>query len=274
MSYGALDTSEQDGQPVLLFLFLQGAYAWYYCTGSSDVVYDGHTYSHTPILPGSFAKTGDVPKDTLEIQLPVTNPFASSFLVYPPDEVTTVTVRRIHYGDLDGQAVVIWKGRILSHSAAQGTITLACESVFVSLRRSGLRQTYQRLCRHRHGSLGCNVDRDLYSAEYTVTALSGVTVTFSSALTEDYTGGTLLASDGTQRMITAVGTNTVTLMRPVKALVDSLIAHPTGFAVTLFQGCDRSTAMCKDRYGNIGNHGGFPGIPWINPMTNTTSVFG
>jgi hypothetical protein len=273
MSYAALDISEQDAQPVLLFAFLQGSYAWYYCTGSTDVTYGGHTYTHVPLLPGSIAKTSDVPKDTLEIKLPITNAFAAAFLAYTPDAVTTVTVRRLHYGDVDAQAIIAWKGRVLAHVASLGTLTLICEPVFSTLRRLGLRQTYQRLCRHVLGGLGCNVNRALYSSTQTVVALSGVDVTFAAPLPADYTGGTILAVDGTQRMIVAVGTSSVQLMRPVKSLADSLLAHPAGFTVTLYQGCDRSTAMCESRFGNIGCFGGFPGIPWINPMTNTTSVF-
>jgi len=271
MSYAAKETSVQDAQPVLLFAFRQDAQAWYYCTGALPIVYDGHAYAPAPLLPGDIASTGDVPRDTLEIKLSKDNAFAAAFLMYLPDDVTTVTVLRTHYDDAEVRFA--WKGRILSFTLSDGVVTFACESVFSSQRRLGLRQTYQRLCRHVLGGPGCNVTIATYSAEHTVISIDGAKVTFSAALDADYLGGTLLAPDGTRRMIIDVGADYVVLMRPSKALVDALAATPAGVAVTLYQGCDRSTAMCASRFNNIGNFGGFPGIPWINPMTNISSVF-
>jgi uncharacterized phage protein (TIGR02218 family) len=271
VSYDVKEKSVQDARPVLLFTFRQGSLVWYYCTGSLPVVNSGHTYNPEPLLPGNIANTGDVAKDTLEIKLPVSNALAALFLLYTPDAVTTVTVIRTHYDNTSVRNA--WKGRVLSFSAAQGVVTFICESVFSSERRLGLRETYQRLCRHVLGGQGCNVNIATYSAELLAVGIDGPKVTLSAALAVDYQGGTLLAPDGTRRMIVDIGADFVVLMRPVQALVDALIATPAGVAVTLYQGCDRSTSMCTDRFNNIGNFGGFPGIPWINPMTNISSVF-
>jgi hypothetical protein len=36
--------------------------------------------------------------------------------------------------------------------------------------------------------------------------------------------------------------------------------------VTLYPGCDRSLAMCDERFNNAVNHGGFPWLPNSNPF--------
>ena len=271
MSYQSLEESQQDAQPTLLFKFLQSSSAWYYYAGNSAFLFGGHWYQPEAILCDSLKSTSNVPKDSLEIKLPVGNTLADLLLAYAPEAVTTVTIYRLHHDDSENRTA--WKGRVLSYTAALGTLTIVCESVFASMRRLGLRQTYQRLCRHVLGGPGCNVNLASYSSEQTVLALSGAQVTFADLLPVDYTRGTLVAPDGTICTISSVGSNFVRLLRPSKALVDSLAANPSGFTVTLRQGCDRSTGMCAARYNNIGNHGGFPGIPWINPMTNVSSVF-
>ena len=256
---------------MLLFAFLQGSQSWYYWAGPVQFLHDGNWYQSVATLPSEIENTGDVPKDTLTIELPISNPLANQFLSYTADAVTTLTVFRKH---ADGdEAEVAWKGRVLSYSASVATVTLNCESIFASMRRLTLRQTYQRLCRFALGDEDCGVDREAYAATLTVLAVVGDKVTFSAALSVDYKRGLLLAPDGASRMIVDTGSNFVVLLRPMQSLADNMAAHPSGFSVKLYQGCDRSITMCEQRFDNIGNSGAFPGILWINPMTNVSSVF-
>lgn len=271
MSYLSVDTSQQDARPVLLFMFMQGAQTWYYWPGPVPFLHDGHSYLPAATLPGEIENTGDVPKDALTIELPIDNPFTAQCLAYTADAVTTLTVFRKHADGDDAE--IEWKGRVLGQSASVATLKLTCESIFASMRRLGIRQTYQRLCRFALGDDDCGVDREAYSATLTVLAVVGSKVTFSATLAVDYKRGMLLAPDGSSRMIVDTGSNFIVLMRPMQSLADSLVAQPTGFTVKLYQGCDRSTTMCAERFNNIGNSGAFPGIKWVNPMTNVSSVF-
>lgn len=271
MSYSSKELSQQDSQPVQLFVFVRGSTTWRYCSGNASITYDSNVYSPEPMLPGKIVNTGNVFKDSLEIRFPISNAIVASMLASTPDLVTTLTVHRLHADD--SEAITVWKGRLLRYVASGGVMTLTCESVFRSMQRLGLRQTYQRLCRHVLGGPGCNVNRDDYSSELTVQSVSGVTVTFTSSLPGDFLGGMLKAPDDTGHMIVSTGTDFVVLKQVSQSLVTSMLANPGGFTVTLYQGCDRSTAMCHSRFNDLGNHGGFPGIPWINPMTNISSVF-
>jgi uncharacterized phage protein (TIGR02218 family) len=272
MTYSTLDVSQQASAPVLLYQFVRGSTTWRYVALPAEFTALGYAWTPEVINGGNVASSGDVPKDTVSITLPITNAMAAAFLAYAPDEVTTVTIWRTHYDD-PTNGLVIWKGRVLTVSTTVATVTLTCEPVFVSLRRMGLRQTYQRACRHMLFGPGCNVDPDAWELEVTVEGVSANVVTIAETLPDGYVGGTLKASDGTIRMIVAQNAKVLTLMRPVAQLATDFAAHPGGFAALVYLGCDKSTSTCRDTFENLGNFGGFPGITGYNPMSGTSNVW-
>ena len=274
MSYATLEVSQQDSAPVQLFQFNRGNTTWRYV--ALPALFTALTHDWTPevISVGNISSSSDVPKDTISITLPITNAMAAAFLAYAPDAVTTVTVFRTHYDD-PTNGLAIWKGRVLSVSVTVATVTLTCEPVFVSLRRLGLRETYQRSCRHIFGGQGCNVDREALKISRVVTSVVGAKVTVITLTSlEGYVGGSVKASDGTLRMIVGVSSGELTLMRPVLAILqDFQTLGSGGFSIYLYPGCDKSTGTCRDTHHNLGNHGGCPGITGINPMSGMSSVF-
>lgn len=273
MSYAAEEVSQQDGNPVLLFTFARGSQVWRYTTRST--VFTNHVYEYTPevITTSPFMRSGEVPKDSLQVMLPITNPMAAAFLSYSPNAVTTVTVFRTSNTDVVGGEIV-FKGRVLSSSTTVATVTLNCENVFTSMRRMGLRQTYQRYCRHMLFGPGCNVDPAAFATSVTITGVVGSTVTLYGPLDDIYLGGNIKASDGTLMMIVEKPSgNVLTLMRPVIQLLSDMATYPTGFTATVYRGCDKSTATCRGVFNNIGNFGGFPGITGINPFSGSSNVF-
>lgn len=276
MSYAGKELSQQDAAPVRLVRFVQGATTWYYTTRAASITIGGNVYVPGVISTESVVATGDVPKDPLILKMPYTNALAASFVASPPDAVTAVTVFRCHADDTETR--IEWMGRASGASVTGATVSITCESVFSSMQRPGLRETYQRLCRRRLGGEGCNVTRANFTADCHMTAVSGNAVTFSQPLTENCVGGDIVASDGTMRMIIGQATDglSVTLMRPLRGLATMIAAiePPATYAeVTIQLGCDRSTTTCDTRFHNLANFGGFPGIPWINPMTNISYIF-
>jgi uncharacterized phage protein (TIGR02218 family) len=269
MSYAVVDTSRQDGNPALLYTFNRGSAAWYYIAAPSQFLFDGHYYLPEVISSSPIASTGEVPKDTVTITLPITNALAASFLAWAPDEVTTVSIFRTHFTTTpDG--LPAWTGRVLSVATSIATVTLTCEHVGTSVRRMGLRQLYQRTCRHMLYGLGCNVDKSAYAYLANIFSVDRNLITvLSTGTLPNFVGGTILASDNTLRMIVAQSAgNVLTLMRPVQALIADFAAYPGGFTSTLYPGCDKSTTTCRDKFGNLGNYGGFPGITGINPTVS------
>ena len=271
MSYDAKETSQQDGNPVRLIQFACGSQTWRYVAAPESLTKDGNSWTPEAVTSGNLVQAGDIPKDQIEIHLPISNPVAASFLSYAPDAITAVTVFRTNYDDSDVRA--IWMGRVMSSQTSVATVTLVCEPIFNSLRRLGLHATYQRLCRHVLYGPGCNVNPTGYAMDVTVSAVQGALITLAtSGLSPNFKGGTLKAPDGTIFFIIDVSSSVLTLMRQSMVLAQQMVAHPSGFTVTLYPGCDHSTTGCTS-FGNIGNFGGFPGIPRINPFSNSANIF-
>ncbi len=266
MSYAAKELSVQSSAPAMLFLIVQGGTTWRLTTSATDITKLAQTWTATAMTCSSFSQSGEMPKETITLKLPIDHSLAITFLGYSPDVVTSVTVYRTHTDDAD--ALVYWKGRVATASLAGNFVALECEPIFTSLRRMGLTQTFQRTCRHALYGAGCMLQAADFDVAVTVTAVAGpvLTITEAGGLGYSLVGGTFKASDGTIRMITAHDGTTVTLMRWIKSLVAEMVANPGGFAATVYPGCDKSADTCRDTFDNLGNFGGFPGIPRTNPM--------
>ncbi|MBQ3675664.1 MAG: phage BR0599 family protein, partial [Campylobacter sp.] len=52
----------------------------------------------------------------------------------------------------------------------------------------------------------------------------------------------------------------ITLMFPLKSL-------STADLVYVYAGCDKTIKMCRDKFNNSINYGGFPFVPSKNPVT-------
>lgn len=275
MSYTSLDISAQSSKPYLLYQFVQGTTYYRYVALPEAVSYDSgdgtgsQVYSPANIVPGKFQITGDAPKDTLQIKIAMDGLCAlvDTFSGGAPDAITTLTIFRSHLGDTGG--ISYWKGRVSGTSFGGGTITLDCEPVFSSMTRIGLRAFCSRTCGHAlYSAGGCNVDPVNHARLPNIVAVNRATLTMQTA-TPAITGlsnGILVAPDGTRRTILSQSGLTLVLMRPIASLAAEMIAHPTGFGVTVYRGCDHTIEMCTITFGNTGNFRGNPWIPTTNPM--------
>jgi uncharacterized phage protein (TIGR02218 family) len=267
VSYDDKELSHEDSAPVELYQFLQGSTYFRYTTSATTISALSQSWLPRAIQRSNIGQSGEMPKETLTVKLPVTDSLAATFIGYSPDAITTLTLYRTHGDDLTNY-ITYWKGRVATAKVSGNVVSLECEPVFSSLRRMGLYQTYQRTCRHALYGEGCRLDADDYAETATVTAVDGpvLTITEASGWTFQVVGGTFKAPDGTIRMIVDHDGTSVTLMRPIKSLAAAIIADPGGFEATAYPGCDRSPTTCDEVFDNLANFGGFPGIPKVNPM--------
>ncbi len=268
MSYAAKDQSEQAALPILLFMFVQGASEWDLTSAPVEITGRvSKTWTPAVILPEEFSHTGEIAKDALQLQLPLAHSLSQTFVLDPPDVVTTLTVYRTHYDD--AEAVVYWKGRVVDTSISGSVMHFECESIFSRLRRVGASPSWSKTCRHALFGDGCRLQAASFAETVTVTGVAGagaiLTIT-EAAGHADMVGGTFKAPDGTIRWIIGHDGTTVTIMRRVRSLIADLAASPGGFAATVYPGCDHSFATCRDTYANEANFGGFVGMPDLNPM--------
>ncbi|XAQ48619.1 hypothetical protein [Xanthomonas phage vB_XeuM-YB23] len=270
MSYATIEASREQGAPVELYEFTQGLQRWAFASGAFEVVRDGVVYKPSSISRDRVKQSTDIFKNGIKVKFPRDDEFASQFLGFSPEEVTSLTIYRGHYGDPDQQFVIYWKGRVLSASAADSAIDLECEPVYTSIRRPGLRAKFEYGCRHVLYGRGCNVNRESYRHNGTVIGMSqglNVVVSGVEGNYEDgwFAGGILVAPDGAARFIVSHTGGTVVLSRPLASLAGDQ-------AVRLYPGCNHLKTTCAAKFNNLPNFGGFPWIPTRNPFDGSSIV--
>ena len=262
MTYQSAEQSEQDGAIIELYRFVIGVETVRYTSSASPVIYQGETYTPSSATRDKMKQTQDINRDGIGLQFPRENPFARRILAHPPDQVVTLTVYRRHFGDND--TVTAFKGRVVGARATNNSIMLDIESVYTSVRRAGLRATYQTLCRHALYSPGCGLSRASWGEQGIVQSISGLVVTTNIAAQKPdgyYLAG-ILQSGIYQRQITKHVGNDLTITEPIPGLVGNA-------DIEIFPGCNLTYDTCHNKFNNSENFGGFTQIPGKNPFDTT-----
>lgn len=272
MTYATQESSIASGAPYFLYEFTDGTTTWYYTDFTDTVTWNSIDWEPFPIKHTAVKQSKEISKNALTITIPITGTFADLFIGWSPAVPVSVTIRRGHFGAAD--VLVYWKGRIAGHDLIDQTIALKCESIFTSLRRAGVRALFQRTCRHALYSPQCGVDKDDFDVAGTVTNVSNTVLTITEASGEAdgyFNGGIVEFLDGSFSLISTHAGATFTLFRASRYAIDTFSTSGS-FAVTLYPGCDRTIATCKDKFDNIENNGGFRWIPSKNPLGGQSIV--
>lgn len=235
--------------------------------------FQGVTYQPVPINCGTINATGKLDKSTFEVRLPRTAGIADLFRAYPPSQPVTLIVRQGHINDEDGEFLVAWAGRVLSSKRDGNEVVFACEPTSSSLRRPGLRRSYQFGCPHALYGPGCYAVKQPQTGE--VTAISGLEVTLAPGWNGSFEAAKFAQGlmewdtpDGTKeiRRILRIDGNKVTISGMLRGLEVS-------DSVTMLLGCAQTTSDCLNLHNNIHNFGGCPTIPVQNPLAAGVNVF-
>lgn len=235
--------------------------------------FQGIEYQPVPITCGKVNASGKLDKSQFEVRLPRTAEIADLFRVYPPSQPVTLIVRQGNLNDDDREFLVAWAGRVLSSKREGNEIVFVCEPTSSSLRRPGLRRTYQIGCPHALYGAGCHAPKNPVST--TVAAISPNTITFSpgwhGALSpEKFLNGIVEwdTSEGTReiRRVLRITGDTATLAGVLTGL-------GVGDSVSVLLGCNHTVSDCLNLHNNIHNFGGCPTIPLQNPLSPGFNVF-
>lgn len=269
MSYSSIEASVQDGSPVELYQFEQGVSTWRFSSSQDQVVFNNVVFSPYPIQRDRVKQSQDVFKNTMKLRFPRGSEFASQFIGFSPDEITTVTIFRGHATDTLGEFEVYWKGRIMGASVSDQTVDLECEPIFTSLRRPGLRAKYEYTCRHTLYGRGCEVAKELYRLDGAIiSASNGTDIQVAGANAQPdgyYVGGLLISPDSIGRFIVGQSGDILTINRPLASLI-------VAATVSIFPGCDHLLATCGGKFNNSEKFGGFPWVPTRNPFNGNSIV--
>lgn len=268
MSYSVVESSVSDGQPVELYEFRQGVQVWRYTPSAEPYSYLSAEYTPATISRSDISQSNEITKAGITLVFPRDHDFATKFLGFSPDLVTTLTIFRGHVTDSAQEFVAYWKGRIVAGKATGNEITLECESVFTSMRRTGLRARYQRTCRHTLYTPACGVNKDSFKVQGVVQSAQTAffVCTEAGAYPDGYfSGGMVELESGATRFIVNHTGSSLFISRP---FVESI----GGQAVNLYPGCDHLKATCINKFYNLLNFGGFPYIPNTNPFGGSSIV--
>lgn len=269
MAFDTYETSAEDAAPVELYAFTANGSTYRYTSADEPIVYGGHTYAVEPLQREAIEDTTEIAKAELRLTCALDFPVAALFTPYPPSDVVTLSVRRMHRGDTE--AALFWVGRVLTVTWEMATARITCESALTSLRRPGLRRAYQRTCPHIVYGTACGVNASSFDSSATISSVDAnelVSSDFSTLGSGYLAGGYLQATiDGIvhKRAIRTHVDDTITVSHPLPGLEASDV-------VTVFAGCDRTISTCLAKFANAASFGGFPHIPRKNPF-DRSSVF-
>lgn len=275
MTYNQNEISIASSRPYFLYEFNTKSITYRYTNYSSIITQNDLAWNPLAITHTEAKQSSEMSKNAMTITLPITGEFASLFIGWAPDEIVTFTLYRGHFGS--SATRVNWKGRISGHTLKNEVLELNCESIFTSMRRAGIRARYQRSCRHALYSSGCNLNKDNFAnTNLVITGFDGTTLTIRRADNQAdgyYLGGLIKFSDGSYRTIEQHVGTAITIDRSSRIIIDAFtLSENATLTVTLYPGCDRTIATCKNKFNNLLNNGSFNWIPVKNPMGGSSII--
>lgn len=264
MTFLALEESNYAGEPVLLYEFRRGNLRLLYAAADRDITAGADTYTATAITSDGAKQKGEAVTDAFTVTAPADLTIAEWFAYTPPSDLVYLTVRRFHYGD--PQAVVAWIGSVVSVNADDaGKVTITCQAVSVSLKRTGLRLAWQRGCPHALYDQNCRADKTAFGVPLTVTAIGSNVLLVSGGLSSSahWPGGFIeweIASGTFERRLieNTVGGNSI-------YPYGQMDGYTVGMGLTAYPGCLHTSIHCDTFFNNILNYGGFEFMPIRSP---------
>jgi len=184
MTYQSSEESVASGQPVELYDIAYGTTHWRMTSSGEDFVYATNTYTAGPCKRTEIEQTGEIPKDSIELELPRNHALGLLCIAGPPEEEITLTIYRGH----GAFYVTHFKG-FLTSVKMDGDAIPKCtfEPRSSDLPFVGGRRRCMRLCGHLLYGYRCGVDKDTYKITGTIESISddGLTITADGFGDED-----------------------------------------------------------------------------------------
>jgi uncharacterized phage protein (TIGR02218 family) len=268
MAFDTYEESQEGSRPIELYKFTTGASIKLYTSAEDDITESGDVYIAIPISRNKLNGGGPDQRDeSLIITVETENEIAQLYINSVPGIFTEVEVSRVQRSDGPGYEVVqIFAGRIAAVAFRDKgrTAEINVAPLVSAVSRAIPRFNYQGLCNHVLYDDLCQIDDTdvayrLSSAA--VTAESGNTVTVSGVGafgTNWFTGGFIETLGGVdRRLITASSGDVLTLLLP-------FAVTPVGSLAIVFAGCEHTIPVCKSKFNNVINYGGFAFVPTKN----------
>lgn len=270
MAFETREESVEQGAPIELYEFRIYSVSYYFTTASEDVTIGPITYQASTLSRTEIEESSEIPKNNITVSVPYDFAILAYYDAVPPSDVITLRISRMHRGDSDVQPW--WNGRVVNGLRLGERGQLHCESVYTSLKRTGLRRLYSRLCPHVLYGAACRAQDTSFKLTMALDGVDGITLSSSllSAYPDGRFAGGFMEWEVTPGRIEKRG---------IKAHVGSYIeiTHPIpdiqGLdTINVYLGCKHTLTDCHATFNNAVNYGGFPFVPKQNPM-GQSSVF-
>jgi uncharacterized phage protein (TIGR02218 family) len=234
---------------------------WRYTSSRVEQTLLNHVYSPEVIKSKELEITDNHFKNLMEITLSKNNLFAFQYFPGTPESKVTLTIYRMQSTDY----IYYWSGvvQIVSFNT-DGLATVKAAPLSSDIVRVGTRRRCQIMCDLCLYGLGCNVNRESFKVDGTITTISGTTVTSSAFATKTsgwFTAGLLVVGNA-RRLIRSHTTNTITISR-------AILNAAAGTSLTAYAGCDHLPTTCLTKFINKPNYGGCEFLPLTNPFTTS-----
>ncbi|QGF20883.1 tail assembly protein [Serratia phage JS26] len=267
MAFSRLETSDQDGRPLILYQFELGNKVWRYTSADSSVSANGALYESVFIEDEGVNQTGEAQSDTFKLRMPFATPVPQLFQVTPP--INQIAVKRFALHDGDTEAILNYVGFITQVNASEpGMAEIECITLSPTMQRNGLRLTWSRGCPYSvYDPSTCKANKAAYAVTALIkTAGAGILTTDAVKAFSDgyFDGGFIEWTDsftGAQerRGVDAHAGDQLRLLGKSDGILE-------GMSIKVYPGCPRTTQACQDKFNNLLNYGGVPHMPGKSPF--------
>ena len=296
---------------VELYQFKHGDKTWYFTNHRKNVIHNEITYKSVRGLDRDAIEDADIDKCEIEVTFP--QPYALKNDA--DDDFIRVFLNKIYFESVyltvleleKNETLVLFTGRVTQpkFDDSANTMTLVCSTGESYLNRSILVRKFQKTCPNSIYDRWCGLKFEDWAFDITVTAINGLTITFTVNPTQvkDEEGNLVfeqvpVLDELGQPVLDENGQPTYTDGDPVmetktyaggylnrglfkKLGVFTFIVGNTANSVTLYRehlglkvgdviqlvpGCDQSLKTCHEKFKNAARYGGHPYMPGENPV--------
>ncbi|WP_291370319.1 MULTISPECIES: phage BR0599 family protein [unclassified Acinetobacter] len=295
---------------VELYQFKHGDKVWYFTNHRKDVNHGGITYKSVRGLDRESIEDADIDKCEIEVTFP-----QGVFKNEAGDNFTSIFLNKIYFESVyltileleQNETLVLFMGRVTQpkFNDSEDTMSLVCSTGESYLNRTILTRKFQKTCPNSIYDRWCGLKFEDWAFDVTVTAINGLTITFTVNPTQvkDAEGNLVfeqipVLDELGQPVLDGNGLPTYTNGDPVmetktyeagylnrglfkKLGVYTFIVGNTPNSVTLYRehvglkvgdviqlapGCDQSLKTCDSTFNNAARFAGHPYIPSENPV--------
>ena len=269
--FNETQANQLTSEPIELFTIARGSEAWYCTSHDVDVVRDGIVYRASLMGRERFKQSEESAQSTTTINIARRHPLGAELLSRGlRDSNGTLYLRIALTTDGDAEYWPVWIGEVTDLVRHDTHAQLEVASMQNLMRRPLLRVVGGTQCNHALYDTGCGVNMEDYRMDTDITSTSNRVIQVAGPIVDtpgvvlrggSYAGGILVF--GKQRwFIERNVLNTLILMTP---MADDML----GETVAIYKGCSRSYDICKNRFNNVRNFGGFAKWPVTSPFDGT-----